>query len=428
MKTTFPKSPEQQLEELLQGTAEAISKQELLEKLKESYKEGRSLKIKLGMDPSAPDIHLGHTVVLRKLRQFQDLGHKVQFLIGDFTAMIGDPTGKSATRKPLSREEVETNAKTYLEQVYRVLDKDPAKIEVRRNSEWCRPMAFDDVIRLASQYTVARILERDDFTNRMKEQRPISLHELLYPLIQGYDSVVLQSDVETCGTDQKFNCLVGRALQEEAGQKPEVILAMPILEGLDGVKKMSKSLGNYVGVTDPPNEMFSKLMSVSDELMWKYYELLSDLPPQIRQERKTKVAQGQYHPKQAKQELAKEIAQRFYGETKAKEAWDYFENRHYMDKSIDYPQVTIEPGSYKAADFLVKVGIAKTKSDAKRLIQQGSVECRWEGEQGGGGAKITNFNEEILIGRRSVDKVSTGGKSGTLILRSGKVFLKVTTT
>lgn len=415
------------MEELLRGTAEVISRAELLDKLKESHEEGKPLKVKWGADPSAPDIHLGHTVVLRKLRQFQDLGHKVQFLIGDFTAMIGDPTGKSATRKPLTREEVEVNAKTYLDQVFKVLDKDPAKIEVRYNSEWCRPMGFEDVIRLASKYTVARILERDDFTNRMKEQRPISLHELLYPLIQGYDSVVLQSDVEMCGTDQKFNCLVGRALQEENGQKPEVIVSMPILEGLDGVKKMSKSLGNYVGVTDPPNEMFAKLMSVSDDLMWKYYELLSDLAAEAWKDRQVKVGKGDYHPKQAKQELAKEITHRFYGEAKAKEAWDYFDNRHYMDKSIDYPQVTIEPGSYKAADFLVKVGIAKTKSDAKRLIQQGSVECRWEGEQGGGGARITNFNEDIFIGGPSIDKVSTGGKSGTLILRSGKVFLKVTT-
>ncbi|HJT23158.1 MAG TPA: tyrosine--tRNA ligase [bacterium] len=413
MKTTFSKTPEQQLEVLLQGTAEVISKQELLDKLKESYKEGRPLKIKLGMDPSAPDIHLGHTVVLRKLRQFQDLGHKVQFLIGDFTAMIGDPTGKSATRKPLSREEVEVNAKTYLEQVHQVLDKDPAKFEVRRNSEWCRPMSFDDVIRLASKYTVARILERDDFTNRMKEQRPISLHELLYPLIQGYDSVMLQSDVEMCGTDQKFNCLVGRALQEEAGQKAEAILAMPILEGLDGVKKMSKSLGNYVGVTDPPNEMFAKLMSVSDDLMWKYYELLSDMAPADWKDRQAKVGKGQYHPKQAKQELAKEITQRFYGEAKAKEAWDYFENRHNLDQSVDYEKVKVAAGTHKATDFLITVGIAKSKSDAKRLIEQGAVE--WvNGKQEK--KKIVSFNEMIEI---------APGETG--LVRSGKVFLKVTT-
>ncbi len=409
MKTTFPKTPEQQLEEILRGTAEVISKAELLEKLKKSRQKGEPLKVKLGMDPSAPDIHLGHTVVLRKLRQFQDLGHKVQFLIGDFTAMIGDPSGKSSTRKPLSREEVESNAKTYLDQVYKVLDEDPAKIEIRYNSEWCRPMSFEDVIRLASQYTVARILERDDFTNRMKEQKPVSLHELLYPLIQGYDSVVLKSDVEMCGTDQKFNCLVGRALQVEAGQEAEVIIAMPILEGLDGVKKMSKSLGNYVGVTEQPNEMFSKLMSVSDELMWKYYQLLSDT--RDWEDRKKKVSRGEYHPRKAKQELAREITERFHGEKKAKEAWDYFENRRNLDQSVDYPVVRVEPQAYKAADFLVKVGISKTKSDAKRLIDQGAVE--WVDAKNEK-KKITSFNETIQLGN---------GETG--LIRSGKVFLKI---
>jgi tyrosyl-tRNA synthetase len=325
--------------------------------------------------------------------------------------MIGDPTGKSATRKPLSREEVAVNAKTYLEQVFKVLDRDPAKIEVRYNSEWCRPMSFEDVIRLASKYTVARILERDDFTNRMKEQKPISLHELLYPLIQGYDSVVLKSDVEMCGTDQKFNCLVGRALQEEAGQKPEAILSMPILEGLDGVKKMSKSLGNYVGVTDIANEMFAKLMSVSDELMWKYYELLSDLSPETQKDRKAQVEKGQYHPKTAKQELAKEITQRFHGEAKAKEAWDYFENRHNLDQSVDYEKVQVQAGAHKAADFLMLVGIAKTKSDAKRLIEQGAVEWVNAKQEK---KKIGSFNEVIEV-----------GPSETGLIRAGKVFLKV---
>ncbi len=409
MKTTFSKTPEQQLEILLRSSAEVISKGEFMEKLKKSYLEGRPLKVKLGMDPSAPDIHLGHTVVLRKLRQFQDLGHQVQFLIGDFTAMIGDPTGKSATRKALSREEVEANAKTYLEQVYRVLDEDPAKIQIRYNSEWCRPMAFDDVIRLASKYTVARILERDDFTNRMKEQRPISLHELLYPLIQGYDSVVLQCDVEMCGTDQKFNCLVGRALQAEAGQEPEVILSMPILEGLDGVKKMSKSLGNYVGVSEAANEMFSKLMSVSDPLMWRYYELLSDTPDWTG--KKEKVEKGEYHPKQAKMELAQEITARFHGMAPAKAAWTYFESRHDLNVSVDYPEVKVAPGAHKAAEFLLLVGVSKTKSDAKRLIEQGAVE--WvNGKQEK--RKISSFNELIDV---------VPGETG--LIRSGKVFLKV---
>jgi tyrosyl-tRNA synthetase len=411
MKTNFTHTPEQQLEIILQGTAEVISKHELLEKLKESYKEGCPLKVKMGADPTAPDIHLGHTVVLRKLRQFQDLGHKVQFLMGDFTAMIGDPTGKTVTRKPLTREEVEANAKTYQEQIFKILDRDPAKIEIRYNSEWCRPMTFEDVIRLASKYTVARILERDDFTNRMKEQKPISMHEILYPLIQGYDSVALESDIEMCGTDQKFNCLVGRALQEQAGQKPEVIIAMPILEGLDGVKKMSKSLGNYIGVTEAPNEMFAKTMSVSDELMWKYYELLSDLPKEVWQDRKTKVAQGAYHPKQAKQELAKEITQRFYGEEKAQEAWNYFENRHNLDQTVDYKKVLVAPGSYKAADLMVQIAIVKTKSDAKRLIEQGAVEWVNAAQEK---KKVASFNEAIDI---------AAGEAG--LIRAGKVFLKI---
>jgi tyrosyl-tRNA synthetase len=408
MTQTFSKTPEQQLEILLHSTAEVISKAELLEKLKKSYSEGKPLKVKLGMDPSAPDIHLGHTVVLRKLRQFQDLGHQVQFLIGDFTAMIGDPTGKSATRKPLTQEEVEVNAKTYLEQVFKVLDQDPAKLQIRRNSEWCRPMAFDDVIRLASKYTVARILERDDFTNRMKEQKPVSLHELLYPLIQGYDSVVLRSDVEMCGTDQKFNCLVGRALQVEDGQEPEVILAMPILEGLDGVKKMSKSLGNYIGVTEPANEMFAKTMSVSDDLMWRYYELLSDDPSWPA--KKAKVEKGEHHPKLAKMELAREITARFHGMPQAESAWAYFESRHNLDQSVDYPQVSVPVGAHKAADFMLLVGVSKTKSDAKRLIEQGAVE--WvNGRQEK--RKILSFSEVIEI---------APGETG--LIRSGKHFLK----
>jgi tyrosyl-tRNA synthetase len=311
----------------------------------------------------------------------------------------------------LTRGEVEAHAKTYLEQVFKVLDSDPQKIKISYNSEWCRPMSFEDVIRLASRYTVARILERDDFTNRLKEQRPISLHELLYPLIQGYDSVVLKSDVEMCGTDQKFNCLVGRALQEEAGQKPQAILAMPILEGLDGVKKMSKSLGNYVGVTDAPNEMFAKLMSVSDDLMWRYYELLSDLSEADRKGLRKRVEEGNYHPKKAKQELAGQITGRFHGKQKADEALDYFESRHNLTAEVDYPQVRLSPGGYKASDFLVKVGIAKSKSDAKRLIDQGAVE--WVDKEDKK-RRISAFNETIEV------KANETG-----IVRSGKVFLKI---
>ncbi len=412
MKTHFPKTPEQQLEELSHGTAEVISRHELLDKLKDSYKEGKPLKVKWGADPSAPDIHLGHTVVLRKLRQFQDLGHKVQFLIGDFTAMIGDPTGKSATRKPLTRDEVEANAKTYMEQVFKVLDKDPAKVEIRYNSEWCRPMSFEDVIRLASRYTVARILERDDFTNRMKEQKPIGLHELLYPLIQGYDSVVLQSDVEMCGTDQKFNCLVGRALQEEAGQKPEVIISVPILEGLDGVKKMSKSLGNYVGVTDEPREMFGKIMSISDELMWKYYDLLSDGNSDEWKSKRAKAEKMEYNPKNAKLELADEITKRFHSAEKAKEAWNYFENRRTTGSDVEHKQVKLKIGVRLSPDFLVQLGLVKSRSEAKRKLEEKAVSLGLNGAE----ERILNINDSIQMNR-----------GDSLLLRFGKkVILKIT--
>jgi tyrosyl-tRNA synthetase len=406
----YEQKAREQLEIIQEGTLEIISNEQLLGKLQKSLLNSEPLRVKWGADPTAPDIHLGHTVVLRKLRQFQDLGHKVQFLIGDFTAMIGDPTGKSVTRKPLTREEVDTNAKTYMEQVFKILDQDPKKIEIRFNSEWCRPMAFEDVIRLASKYTVARILERDDFTNRMKEQKPISLHELLYPLIQGYDSVVLKSDVEMCGSDQKFNCIVGRALQLENNQDPEVIITMPLLVGLDGVKKMSKSLGNHIGVTEPPNEMFSKLMSISDRDMWVYYDILSDRPDKI--DLQNKVLAGSYHPKQAKQELAKEITQRFYGEEKARSAWEYFENRHKMNQSVDYPEKQIGIGARTIANFLVEIGVAKTKSDAKRLLDQGAVEwVRLDGTS----VKMKDFGYMVVV-----DKPELIG-----ILRVGKVFLKI---
>ena len=405
------KPPEEQLEILLDGAAEVISPAELLLKLQESSTQNRSLKVKLGMDPTAPDIHLGHTVVLRKLRQFQDLGHKVQFLIGDFTAMIGDPTGKTATRPPLSQEQVESNAKTYLDQVFKVLDEDPARIDIRRNSEWCRPMSFEDVIRLASKYTVARILERDDFTNRLKEGKPVSLHELLYPMIQGWDSVMLQSDVEMCGTDQKFNCLVGRALQLEAGQKPEVILAMPLLEGLDGVKKMSKSLGNYVGVTEAPHDMYAKLMSVSDELMWKYYDLLSGWGMHERVSLRSRVEKGEYHPKKAKGDLARILTARFHDEKSAVESEKYFESRRQFSGDVNYEKIGITAGNHKAADFLVLAGAAKSKSDAKRLLEQGAVQ--W-GKEPGEPQRVDGFSAIIQLGV---------GETG--LLRCGKVFLRV---
>ncbi|MCP2598467.1 tyrosine--tRNA ligase [Candidatus Aminicenantes bacterium AC-335-L06] len=274
MERKFP-PPEEQLEYIKKGTVEIIQEDELLKKFERSIKENRPLRVKVGFDPTAPDIHLGHTVVIRKMKHFQDLGHEVIFLIGDFTGLIGDPSGRSSTRPPMTREEILKNAETYKQQVFKILD--PKKTIIDFNSRWLGKLTSFDIIRLASKYTVARILERDDFSNRMKKNLPISIHEILYPLMQAYDSVALKADVEMGGTDQKFNLLVGREIQREYGQEPQVIITMPLLEGLDGVEKMSKSLGNYIGITEPPSEIYGKIMSISDELMFRYYELLTDL-------------------------------------------------------------------------------------------------------------------------------------------------------
>jgi tyrosyl-tRNA synthetase len=416
------KSAKEQYEIIREKTAEIIGPDELRSKLEASHVKARPLRVKWGADPSAPDIHLGHAVVLRKLRQFQDLGHKVQFLIGDFTAMIGDPTGKSATRKPLTQKEIEINAKTYLEQVFKILDPDPDKIEIRRNSEWCRPMSFEDVIRLSSKYTVARILERDDFTNRMKEQKPISLHELLYPLIQGYDSVKLESDIEMCGTDQKFNCIVGRALQMDAGLDPEVIVAMPILEGLDGVKKMSKSLNNYVGITDRPNEMFGKIMSISDELMWKYFDLLTNF--EVDQLINKYSAGNQTNLRDCKMYLAYEITRWLCGENDAIKAEKFFKSRKDIFETVNYDdsiveekdetfslkEVSLEKGKYLAADLLVRLQIAKSKSIAKELIRNSAFELRNINDNKI--ELIKFFNQEIPL-------------NNPMLIRCGKVIIKV---
>src|SRR5687768_5500632 len=294
-------SIEQAIQTIHRGAVELIVEEELAKKLAS----GRKLRVKLGLDPTAPDLHLGHTVVINKLRDFQQLGHQVQFLIGDFTGMIGDPTGKNQTRPPLTREEIERNAKTYQEQVFKILD--PAKTQVLYNSEWSDKLGAEGMIRLASRYTVARLLERDDFSKRFKANQPIAVHELLYPLMQGYDSVAMKSDVELGGTDQKFNLLVGRELQKQYGQEPQCILTMPLLEGLEGKEKMSKSLGNYVGIAEPPQEIFGKLMSVSDELMWRYIELLSFAPAAEIRRWKSE------HPRDVKARFAKEIVARFHG-------------------------------------------------------------------------------------------------------------------
>jgi tyrosyl-tRNA synthetase len=323
MSETKFKSVDEQLAYLKKGTAEIIREEELKAKLGKSLKTGKPLRAKLGVDPTAPDIHLGHTVVIRKLKHFQDMGHTAVFLIGDFTALVGDPTGQSETRPPLSREQVAANAKTYLDQVFKILDR--SKTEVRYNSEWLDKLTSYDIVRLCAKYRVARMLEREDFHKRLTEQQPISMHELLYPLIVAYDSVVLESDVELGATEQKFNLLMGREIQREYGQESQVCMTMPILVGLDGQRKMSKSLGNYVGITEAPNEIFGKIMSMPDNLMWSYFELLTDRGSQTIENLRKSVEAGATHPKQVKVSLASEIVRDFYGEAAAIEAAQYFQ-------------------------------------------------------------------------------------------------------
>jgi len=365
--------PEEQLEQIRRGSEEIISEEELLKKLTKSYETNTPLRIKAGFDPTAPDLHLGHTVLIQKLKHFQDLGHQVVFLIGDFTGMIGDPTGKNETRKALTKEEVLANAETYKEQVFKILD--PEKTEVAFNSTWMEKMSSSDMIKLASQYTVARMLERDDFSKRYKENRPISIHEFMYPLVQGYDSVALKSDVELGGTDQKFNLLVGRDLQRSAAQAPQVALTMPILEGLDGVQKMSKSLNNYIGINESPKDMFGKAMSISDELMFRYYLLLSDKSLAEIDELKKAVADGSKHPMEAKKELAMEIVARFHSADAAKEAREGFEQvfskRENPDDMPEYKTTT----ETKLIDIIGKNGLnfLPSNSEARRLAKQGGI-------------------------------------------------------
>jgi tyrosyl-tRNA synthetase len=348
-----------QLENIKRDCVELIPEDELIEKLKK----GKPLKIKWGADPSAPDIHLGHTVVLNKLKQLQDLGHEIIFLIGDFTAMIGDPSGKSETRKPLSKAEVERNSKTYQDQVFKILDK--KKTKVVYNSHWLSKLKLEDVINLAGKYTVARMLERDDFMNRFEKERPISIHEFLYPLIQGYDSVHLKADIEVGGTDQKFNMLVGRELQREFKEEPQVIVTLPLLEGIDGVQKMSKSLNNYIGITEPPAEIFGKTMSISDTLMLRYYELLTDVPiPEVKL----------MHPKEAKARLGKIFVARFYSEAEAMAAEAAFESVFAKGNlPEDLKLVTLKAKKMAIAKLVVDSGLAPSTSVARRLIKQGGV-------------------------------------------------------
>lgn len=359
-------SIEAALAEIKRGVEELIPEEELIAKLKE----GRPLRIKLGADPTAPDIHLGHTVILNKLRTFQDLGHDVTFLIGDFTGMVGDPTGKNTTRPPLTREDVLRNAETYKQQVFKILD--PAKTKIQFNSEWLSELGAEGMIRLAANQTVARMLERDDFKKRYAGGQPIAIHEFMYPLLQGYDSVAMETDVELGGTDQKFNLLMGRELQKSNGQKPQVVLMMPLLVGLDGEKKMSKSAHNYIGVSESPSEMFGKIMSISDDLMWSYYELLSFRPLAELEKLKSDVANGA-NPRDAKILLAKEIIARFHSEADAEAAEQEFINRFQKGAMPDeMPEFEFEAG-IAISNLLKDAGLVNSTSDAMRMIKQGAA-------------------------------------------------------
>jgi len=399
--------PEEQLEIIKFGTVDFISDQDFLKKLKKSVATKKPLKIKLGADPNRPDIHLGHTVVINKLKVLQDLGHHIQFLIGDFTALIGDPTGKNTTRPILSREEIDQNAKSYAQQIFKILD--PDKTEIVYNSSWLLKMTSIDFIKLSAQYTVARMLERDDFTNRYKSGTPISLHEFLYPLCQGYDSVALQSDLELGGTDQKFNLLVGRDLQHSYGQEPQCILTMPILEGLDGVHKMSKSLDNYIGVNESPKDIFGKTMRVSDELMFRYYELLTDMRPAQVAQLKADVQSGAKHPREVKVDLAKFLVTRFHSQAAAQNAVEEF-NRIFVEKGLPdkIEEIALDSQEISLIQLLTKVSFASSNGEATRLIQGGGV----------------SINQEKVSDPKLKLKLESGQE---LILKAGKKkYIKIT--
>lgn len=391
----------EQIERLRFGAVDFINEEDMRKKLKRSQEKNQPLKVKFGADPNRPDIHLGHTVVMNKLKTFQDLGHQIEFLIGDFTAMIGDPTGKNTTRPILTREEINENAKTYEKQIFKILD--PEKTKIVYNSQWLDQLTFRDTIQLASQYTVARMIERDDFQKRYSSNTPISLHEFLYPLTQGYDSVALKSDVELGGTDQKFNLLVGRDLQHAYGQEPQCVITMPILEGIDGVNKMSKSLDNYISVVDTPKDMFGKTMRISDELMFRWYMLLTDLSPQEVQALKVQVQNGQEHPRQVKVNLAKFLITRFHSQTAATQAEEEF-HRIFVDKGLpdELPEFSLPAESQTSfCALMVKLGLATSNGEASRLIT-------------GGGVQINN--EKVSDPRLKIDLVD----GAELIIKAGK--------
>lgn len=398
--TTF-KPVAEQLAYLRKGAAEIIPEDELKQKLENSAKTGKPLRVYLGVDPTAPDIHLGHTVVLRKLKHFQDMGHTAVFLIGDFSAMIGDPTGVSETRPPLSREQVDANAKTYLAQVYKILDR--GKTEVRYNSEWLGTMSTCDIVRLCGHYRLARMLEREDFRSRLDKSLPIAVHELLYPLLTAIDAVKLESDVEIGATEQKFNLLVHRDIQREYGLAGEVAFTMPILVGLDGERKMSKSLGNYVGITEPPGEMFGKIMSISDELMWSYYELVTDFSSPVIVRLREDVRAGSLHPMEAKMRLAHVIVRDFHGEesaTSAKEEFQRVYSRRENPEEIPVKEIR-RSGPTKVSVLVVASNLAPSRSEAERLIKQGAVELD--------GVRVDDVRRELDL-----------SKPGQFLLRAGK--------
>jgi tyrosyl-tRNA synthetase len=399
--------PEEQLRIIKRGTVEILLEDGLRKKLKKSFQTKTPLKIKVGFDPTAPDIHLGHTVLLQKMRQFQDLGHEVILIIGDLTGMIGDPTGRSEIRKPLTKEDVQKNAETYKEQVFKVLDRE--KTQVRFNSEWLGKMSAMEIIKLQAKQTVARMLEREDFKKRFASHNPIGIHEFMYPLLQGHDSVVLNSDIEIGGTDQKFNLLMGRELQQDSGQEPQVLVILPLLEGTDGVKKMSKSLGNYIGISELPKEIFGKIMSISDELMIKYYELLSHISVDELNVLKTGIREGSVHPMDAKKSLAAEIVERYHDREAAESARNEFQNI-FKKKGLpdDIPVVQLEAESevwlaqiMKESEFIN----AGSTGEAMRLIKQGGVSVdgkKWTDPRG----KLSVEKEHIMkVGKKSFLKI-----------------------
>lgn len=399
------KSVEEQLAQMSFGAAEILPLDELRKKLERAVATNTPLRVKLGLDPSAPDIHLGHTVVLRKLKQFQDLGHQIVLIIGDFTGRIGDPSGKSAARKPLTEEQVLANAKTYEDQIFKILDRD--KTEVHFNSEWLGKMNFADVLTLAAKYTVARMLERDDFQKRYTEGRPISLHEFMYPLMQGYDSIATKADIEFGGTDQKFNLIVGRHLQNETGMEPQVVITMPLLEGLDGVQKMSKSLGNYIGIDEEPTEMYGKAMSIPDELMARYFMLVTDMPREEQEQLAQGLKDGSVHPRDAKMLLAKTIVELYHGAAAAEAAEQEFV-RVFQERDLpsEIEELSIDAAEVWLPQLLHAAGMVSSNSEGKRMIQQGSVRVNGEKVME---ENCTLQNDDVLqVGKRKYRRIRLG--------------------